>query len=233
MKQRTRRGTGEGRRSDAPLPRALRDGVLTTDLGDEVVVYDSKQHRGHCLNRSAAVVYRNLDGQASLSDVVARLREELDGPADEDTVWMALKQLDEAQLLDGPLDLPASHEVSRRHMLGRMGVSAVLVPAIMSVTAPPAHAQVSAAACPTPDTCLTFSCVGGCACVSTTEAAIVCVVPACVSACTTSADCPAGTVCFTLGCCGPATFCVPIAPPGGCAGLLAGAKTWEGPVRIR
>jgi hypothetical protein len=225
MKQRRSGRTGGGRKSEAPLPRALRDGVLTTDLGDELVVYDSKQHRGHCLNRSAAVVYRSLDGQASMGDVVARLREELDGPADEDTVWMALEGLDEAQLLDGPLDRPASRDVSRRSMLGRLGATAALVPAILSVTAPPAHAQVSATACAPPDTCQTFSCVGGCACVPTTEGATVCIVPTCVAPCTTSADCPAGTVCFTLGCCGPATFCVPIAPVG--TNCLTGTQAWQ------
>jgi hypothetical protein len=175
------------------------------------VVYDSKQHRGHCLNRSAAVVWRNLDGQTSMDDVVAELRKELDGPADEDTVWLALEELDKAHLLEGPLDPPVSVDLSRRSMLGRLGAGAALLPVIMSVVAPPAQAQVSATACPTPEPdCATFSCAGGCACVPTTEGQTVCVVPSCVSACTTTADCPAGTVCFTLGCCGPATFCVPI-----------------------
>lgn len=227
MDQGNRRGTGNGRGSEAPLPRALQDGVLTTDLGDEVVVYDSKQHRGHCLNRSAAVVWRNLDGQTSMDEVVAHLRKELDGPADEDTVWLALKELDKAHLLEGPLDLPTSRDMSRRSMLGRLGAGAALLPVISSIVAPPAHAQVSAQGCPSPEPdCATFSCPGGCACVPTTEGTTVCVVPSCVAACTTSADCPAGTVCFTLGCCGPATFCVPIAPTGTNCGTAA-QRAWQ------
>lgn len=218
MDQRNGRETREARSAGA-LPRAQKDGVLATDLGDEIVVYDSRDHRGHCLNRSAAVVWRHLDGQTSMDDLVARLQKELDGPANEDTVWLALKELDQAHLLDGPLTVPTSHDVSRRSMLRRLGVTAgagaVLLPAISSVVAPPAHAQVSAVGCPTaePD-CATFSCPGGCACVPTTEGTTVCVVPSCVAPCTTTADCPPGTVCFTLGCCGPATFCVPIAPTG-------------------
>jgi len=227
MEQRKRRGRGKGRGSEALLPRARREGVLATDVGDEVVVYDSKQHRGHCLNRPAAVVWRHLDGGTSMYELVAHLRKELDGPADEEMVWLALKELDRAQLLEGRLDMPASRDVSRRQALRRLGVAAgggaVLLPAISSIVAPPVHAQVSAAACPTaePD-CATFSCPGGCACVPTTEGATVCIVPSCVAACTTSADCPAGSVCFTLGCCGPATFCVPIAPAGtSCTGPRA------------
>ena len=215
MGQRERRGIGKGRGSEALLPRARRDAVLATDVADEVVVYDSKQHRGHCLNRPAALVWRHLDGRTTMDELVAHLRKELDGLANEDMVWLALEELDRAQLLEGRLDKPASPDVSRRNALRRLGVAAgggaLLLPAISSIVAPPVHAQVSAQACPTPEPgCATFSCAGGCACVPTTEGSTVCVTPSCVSACTTSADCPAGSVCFTLGCCGPATFCVPI-----------------------
>lgn len=229
MGQRVRGGSGRGRGGDAALPAALRDGVLTTDLGDEIIVYDSKQHRGHCLNRSAAAVWRSLDGQASLSQVVARLRRDLDAQADENTVWLAIEELEKASLLAGPVELPAEGGVSRRSMLGRLGVGgAVLLPVISSIVAPPAQAQVSAVGCSPPDTCATFTCAGGCACVPTTEGTTVCIVPTCVAPCTTTADCPPGTVCFTLGCCGPATYCVPIAPAGtNCVGPGTD-RPWQG-----
>lgn len=223
---------GKGRRTRVPqasraaLPRALQAGVLTTDLGDEIVVYDAKQHTGHCLNRSASVVWRNLDGTITMSEMVTRLRRELDAPADEDMVWLALEQLDKAHLLEAPLDAPATLDMSRRSMLGRLGAAAALSPVILSVMAPPAHAQVSAVGCSPQDTCATFTCAGGCACVPTTEGTTVCIVPTCVAPCTTTADCPPGTVCFTLGCCGPATFCVPIAPVGTNCGTRI-QKPWQ------
>ena len=91
---------------------------------------------------------------------------------------------------------------------------------------PMANAQVSAVGCSPPDTCATFTCPGGCACVPTTEGTTVCIVPTCVAPCTTTADCPPGTVCFTLGCCGPATYCVPIAPAGTSCGPSPD-KAWK------
>jgi hypothetical protein len=217
-------------RGAASLPRALHDGVLATDVGDEIVVYHSKDHRGHCLNRPAAVIWRHLDGRTSMAEMVERLEQELTAPADEDMVWLALKELDRAHLLEGPLELPAERRVSRRSMLQRMGAAAgagaILLPAISTVVAPPAHAQTSAVGCSPPDTCASFTCPGGCACVPTTEGSTVCIVPTCVAPCTTTSDCPPGTVCFTLGCCGPATFCVPIAPAGtNCQ--TAGAQPWQ------
>lgn len=225
MEQGKPRSNGNG--SKAPLPRAQKAGVLATDVGDEVVVYDSKEHRGHCLNPAAALVWRHLDGRTSMDDMVTLLKE-LDARADRDTVWLALKELDRAHLLEQPLARPVPDNVSRRSMLRRLSIAAgggaVLLPAISTMIAPPAYAQASPVACATPEpNCATFSCPGGCACVPTTEGTNVCIVPSCVAPCTTSADCPPGSVCFTLGCCGPATFCVPIAPAGtNCGGPVSG-----------
>ena len=233
MGQREQGGRGDRRGWGEALPRARREGVLATDVGDEVVVYDSKDHRAHCLNAPVAAVWRNLDGQTTMNELVTRLGKELHGPADEEAVWLALQELDKASLLEGQLhDRPSSSDVSRRHALRRLGIAAgggaVLLPAISSILAPPVHAQVSAIACPTPDTCSTFTCLGGgCACAPTTEGTRVCIVPRCVAACTTTADCPAGTVCFTLGCCGPATFCVPIGTAGTCAPTRSGPAWTE------
>ncbi|MBM4266898.1 MAG: PqqD family protein [Deltaproteobacteria bacterium] len=160
MSERSRRGRGEVRASATVLPRALQTGVWSTDLGDELVVYDARQHQGHCLNRPAAAVWRNLDGEISMSEMVARLQEELDAPADEETVWLALEQLDEAKLLEGALERPASGDISRREMLGRLGAGAALLPVILTVVAPPAHAQASAVTCQPQDSCATFTCAG-------------------------------------------------------------------------
>jgi hypothetical protein len=220
MKQNGRRGKGTGRASKSSLPRARQD-VLTMDVADEVVVYDKKGHHGHCLNRPAAIVWRHLDGQTSMKALVARLRKELDGPADEDTVWLALKELDKAELLEDGFELPGAHDVSRREALRRFGVAAaggaVLLPAITSLVAPPVHAQISAVGCPTPDSCVTVSCAGGCSCAPTTEQTNVCVIPTCQFAtlCSASSGCPPGQVCTTIGCCPQGSpFCVPIAAAG-------------------
>jgi hypothetical protein len=196
-------------------------------MGDEVVVYDEHQHRGHCLNRTAALVWRHLDGRTSLRELVARLRSELGRDAGEDMVWLALEELDRARLLDGPLQLPEARGVSRRRMLRRLGVAAgggaIVLPAISSILAPPVHAQASAVACTDVDVqCIVSGCANGCACQSTTEGTNVCIQPSCTGiACTSSAGCPAGTVCFTVDCCGtPTPQCIPLAPAGFVCGAL-------------
>jgi len=235
MKKRGSRGRG----SKSSLPRARQD-VLTMDVADEVVVYDKKGYQGHCLNRPAAIVWRHLDGRTSMKEMVARLRKDLNGPADEDTVWLALKELDKAELLEDGFEMPAAHDVSRREALRRFGVAAaggaVLLPAITSLVAPPVHAQISAVGCTTPD-CTQPQCALNCACITTTERSNACVQPTCTCVpCNSSGACPPGSVCFTTGCCdqgqcgqvvGP--FCVPLAPAGfDCGAQGDHASKWWG-----
>jgi hypothetical protein len=50
-------------------PVARRNGLVVRDLADEVVVYDKERHEAHCLNGTAATVFRNADGRRSVSDL--------------------------------------------------------------------------------------------------------------------------------------------------------------------
>ena len=42
-------------------PEKRRDGLVVTELLDEVLVYDLDRHRAHCLNRTAALVFRHAE----------------------------------------------------------------------------------------------------------------------------------------------------------------------------
>ena len=83
-------------------PRAKRTGCCRNSLDDELIVYDQGLHRGHCLNRTAALVWRHADGERTIADLAAILRAELDPVADENLVWHALDRLNAAHLLDEP-----------------------------------------------------------------------------------------------------------------------------------
>jgi len=45
-----------------PLPQARSEDLVIQDIGDEVLVYDLTRHKAHCLNRTAALVWRKCDG---------------------------------------------------------------------------------------------------------------------------------------------------------------------------
>ena len=136
------------------MPRARQDELVVEELPDEILVYDETRHKAHCLNRTAALVWRRCDGQTSVADVAALLEEQLATPADEAVVWMALDRLSRAHLLTEPVTLPADRaQYSRREMLRTLrrvaGIS-LLLPVIESIVAPLAAAQgscITLAAC--------------------------------------------------------------------------------------
>ena len=125
---------------NATLPRARKAGLVTRKLRDEVLVYDLDRHRASCLNRTAALVWRHCDGRTSASALIPKLQAEIGAAVDEKAVWLALDRLCEAHLLEDEGSVPvAAAGSSRREWLrelGRLGVRAALLPAVVSILAP-------------------------------------------------------------------------------------------------
>jgi hypothetical protein len=163
---------------------------VVRDLADEVIVYDLERHQAHCLNRTAAVVFRAADGSRSLDDIGALLGDGFDRAAREAAVRMALDQLAGAELLDAGTSGP-SGETSRRSVLRRAGIGvALLLPAVASVVAPtPAEA---AATCI--ESCTSQLVGTPCNCPSSTTG------PPCDSSCTGLAGSPPECCAGCVGC---------------------------------
>ncbi len=51
----------------ALMPRARQDELVVEELSDETLVYDLKRHKANCLNRTAALVWQDCDGQTSVA----------------------------------------------------------------------------------------------------------------------------------------------------------------------
>jgi hypothetical protein len=134
-------------------------------LTDEVLVYDLERHKAHCLNHTAALVWKHCDGQTSVSEMVRLLEREMQAPVPEDVVWLALQQLGKARLLVERFHAPGGGDrMSRREVMRRLGWgAAVALPLVTSIVAPTA---VEAATClPTGLPCTTSAqcCSGVCA----------------------------------------------------------------------
>ena len=157
---------GEGEGDMRPVAR--RTGLLIRELPDELLVYDSEGHRAHCLNRTAAQVFRCADGTRTIADLALLVAPPEDRVAGKSAVELALADLDEAGLLES-----APSSLSRRELVRRVGIgAAILLPAVASIVAPtPAEA---AATCvtncqgkPQGTPCTSFGsspCTASCAC---------------------------------------------------------------------
>jgi hypothetical protein len=129
-------------------PRARKTGLVVRELEGELLVYDLQAHRAHCLNSSAAIVFRGSDGRTTLGELAARLRRELGVRADERWVRLAIGRLSKAGLLEeGPTPLKKAGRTTRRELMRRAGQVAglaLLLPAVTSVVAPtPAEAAAT------------------------------------------------------------------------------------------
>lgn len=123
--------------ADLKVPAARVTDLVTTESKDEVLVYDQKVHHIHHLNATAAKVWRLCDGQRTVSEIAVET-----GIA-EDGVKLALRTLEDAQLLDAQLLVSIRGTQSRRSLIKKAAVAGIAVPAIASISAPNAAASHS------------------------------------------------------------------------------------------
>jgi len=160
-------------RGDTVKPRARTDGLVVRDLPGEIVVYDLGSHRAHCLNRTAAFVFRHADGRRTIPDLARALAEDAGAVADEAVVHLTLDRLAEAGLLASrhvqePSGALSPAAASRREAIRRVGLgAAVLLPIVTSLLVPtPAEAVtcIPGSSCPgnTQGPCYNFDAVAEC-----------------------------------------------------------------------
>ena len=127
-----------------PMPLARRDRLLVRELPDESLVYDLRDHRAHCLNRTAAFVWSRCDGRSTPEEIAELMEKEWQSPVNVDAVWFTLDKLSKAGLLQERMILPqAKAGMSRRSAIRRLGVGALMIPVVMTIVAPTAMAGAS------------------------------------------------------------------------------------------
>ena len=125
------------------MPAARTEGLVVEEFADEILVYDLKRHEAHCLNRTAALIWRRCDGRTTVAEVAAGLEKELTPPPGEAAVRMALDRLGTAQLLTERVTVPGSYtRHSRRDVIRAAGLS-LLLPVVESIVAPRAAEAAS------------------------------------------------------------------------------------------
>jgi hypothetical protein len=118
-------------------PKARRLGLVIRELPEELLVYDTERHKAHCLNRSAALIWKHCDGQSTPADMVERVATALAVPITEDLIWHALDQLREFHLLEemGP-EPEGWARMTRRELMRLGGIAGLALPLVTSIVAP-------------------------------------------------------------------------------------------------
>jgi len=136
-------------------PLARQNGLVVQEMPDEVLVYDLDTNKAHCLNQSAALVWKSCDGNNSVGDIVRQFESTGGGKVTEDFVWLAIDQLNENGLMDGRA-APRFAGQSRRQVLKTIGLaSMVALPVIASLVAPSSALGAQSCTCTTSPECNT------------------------------------------------------------------------------
>src|SRR5215475_2245933 len=122
------------------MPLARTDEVVVSELPDEILIYDKRRDKAHCLNSAAGMVWKLCDGRTSVGKMAERMSRELGTPVDEQIIWMALEELGRSHLLEERVKAPAA-TISRRELARRIGLAAAIaLPVVTSMLVPPAAA---------------------------------------------------------------------------------------------
>ena len=127
---------------NSQIPNARKEGLVIQEMPNEVLVYDLDTNKAHCLNQTAAFVWKSCDGVKSVTDISKTFETQTGHNVPEDMIWLALDQLGEKNLLEQKVQADF-HGQSRREVIKKVGLAAVVaLPIVASLTAPTAALAV-------------------------------------------------------------------------------------------
>ena len=133
--------------NNSQFPIARKTGLVVQEVPDEVLVYDLDNNKAHCLNQSAAMVWRSCDGNNSVADIAKLVETQAGSKVTEDFVWLAIDQLSENNLLEQQIKTGFAGQ-SRREAIKKIGLaSMVAIPVIASLVAPQSALAASSCNC--------------------------------------------------------------------------------------
>jgi len=128
------------------LPLARSEEIITKRIDGELLVYNRLRDEAHCLNETAAAIWKRCDGRTTPNEIAELLSKETGSAIDEKVIWLGLDELRRKHLL---METMANLEratrgstLSRREAIRRIGLgAAIALPVIITITAPtPAQA---------------------------------------------------------------------------------------------
>jgi len=124
---------------------ARKEGLVIQEMPDEVLVFDLETNKAHCLNETAAFVWKACDGKNSVADITKLFGSKSGTSVPEDLIWLALDQLKTKNLIENKDEILVDYNgMSRREVIRKVGLASVVaLPLISSLVAPPAASAQS------------------------------------------------------------------------------------------
>ena len=158
--------------SQTTLPLARTNEIVTKEIDGELLIYDSARDEAHCLNSSAARIWKLCDGRTTVPEMAVSMSRAAGIPVDEIVIHSALRQLSARALLAKGDVRGRPFDISRRSLARRLGIAVALLPIITSISAPTALAAVSCGG-PCSGGPGRGTCPAGCVCSGITSTCVV------------------------------------------------------------
>jgi hypothetical protein len=141
--------------NSSQVPVARKQGLVVQEMPEEVLIYDLDTNKAHCLNKTAAFVWKSCDGNKSIADITKSFESDFGSPVDENLVWLAIEQLNDKNLLNESLPTNFKGQ-NRREVIKKIGLATVVaLPIVASLTAPTSALASASCACVVPADCAT------------------------------------------------------------------------------
>jgi hypothetical protein len=149
------------------MPQARKSGLIVKQAGGEILIYDQERNKAHCLNPTAAKIWKYCDGETTVAAACKALSRDLDTRVDEELVQYAVDQFSRDHLLEAIATPPAFiiAGMNRRQVVRTVGLAAlVAVPLVTSIVAPTPALAASplppGSSCTDPSECQSGLCPG-------------------------------------------------------------------------
>ncbi len=121
---------------NSQIPEARKQGLVVQEMPEEVLIYDLDTNKAHCLNNTAAFVWKSCNGKNSVADIAKMFEADSGNVVQEDLIWLAIEQLNDKNLLDA--DVPTNIKgQNRREVIKKIGLASMIaLPIVASLAAP-------------------------------------------------------------------------------------------------
>lgn len=125
---------------------------MVQEITGETLIYDLRTHQAHCLNATAAWIWRSCDGHTPIGVLAERFAAThpaqaiAAGVRTQELLQLGVQQLQKADLLEFAEAGAMAEKISRRELARRVeaaGGLALLIPTVSSIIAPTVAAAAS------------------------------------------------------------------------------------------
>ena len=122
--------------NNSQFPTARKSGLVIQEVPDEILIFDIESNKAHCLNLTAATVWKSCDGKTSIQEIASILEKQSGKDVSDDLIWLAIDQLNENSLLESKAK-PKFVGQSRREVIKKIGLASMIaLPVVASLLAP-------------------------------------------------------------------------------------------------